>query len=165
MPGEYWEYNVDSPGGTFEVVLRAASNSGGTGRQLEVTVDGVTLGVATYDGTGWQTFADYSVGTISMPAGPHTVRVTSLTGNTNFNHIDFRTVMVGCSNGTLPGKVEAEDYCAFFESDTSINHGAANFPACDRGDGVDIEATVDDHTPELQHRMDRARRVLGVQRR
>ena len=75
------------------------SNGGSTGRQLEVTVDGAVLGVATYNGSGWQSFADYSVGTISLTPGPHTVRVTSLSGNTNFNHIDFIASGPTCSDG------------------------------------------------------------------
>ena len=99
VPGEYWEYNVVSPGGGFEIILRAASNNGGLARSLEVTVDGVVLGSVTYDGTGWQSFADYSVGVTTLTPGPHTIRVTSLSGNTNFNHLELIATGPSCSDG------------------------------------------------------------------
>ena len=147
-PGEFLDYQLTSPGGEFEIVLRGSSNT--SGRELAVALDGVELGSVTFNGTGWQSFQDLSVGTFQIPPGAHDLRVTFVNGNTNLNHLEF--VLVGdsgdaCSNGSAPLLVEAEDYCLANESTPDANNGANNAPQCDRGDGVDIEATQDGEAP------------------
>ena len=122
VPGEYWEYNIQSPGGGFEIFLRAASNATTALRELEVMIDGVVFGSVTYTGSGWQAFASYSVGTASLPPGPHTVRVTSLSGNTNFNHIDFVATGPTCSDG-----IQNQD-------ETDVDCGGSTCGGCGVGD-------------------------------
>jgi hypothetical protein len=58
------------------------------------------------------------------------------TQDVNLNYITIEPVL------TAPTRVQAESYVRFVESDTE-NHGAADSPQCDRGDGVDAQATTD----------------------
>ena len=133
VPGEYWEYNVLSPGGTFDIVARAASNSNLTGLQLEAAVDGTPIGTVTFDGSGWQSFADYAFGAIALAPGPHTIRVTSLTGNTNFNHLDIVTAAPSCSDG-----IQNQD-------ETDVDCGGAVCGAC----AIGGQCLVDDDCASL----------------
>ena len=99
VPGEYWEYNVLSPGGLYNIIVRAAGNTGATNLVMEVSVDGGLLGTVSYSGSGWQNFADYDAGVVDLGAGSHTIRVTSVSGNTNFNHIDIIAAAASCGDG------------------------------------------------------------------
>ena len=145
--GEYLDYQLDSPGGTFEIRLRAASRGNIVDRVIAAELDGADIGSVTFDGAGWQTYSDLSLGLVDIPSGAHTLRVIFSNGLVNLNHIEFVQSVSACENGTLPARVEAEDYCSFFESTPGTNSGANNAPQCDRGDGVDSEATADSGSP------------------
>ena len=47
-----------------------------------------------------------------------------------------------CINANVPGRMEAEDYVDFNDSD-NVNEGASDSPSCDRGDGVDMGLNTD----------------------
>jgi hypothetical protein len=42
-----------------------------------------------------------------------------------------------CVEPNIPGRIEAEDYVDYNDSDTT-NEGAGDYPSCDNGDGVDL---------------------------
>lgn len=44
---------------------------------------------------------------------------------------------------TLPARIEAEDYVKRWDTSHDNNQGRSGSPACDRGDGVDMETTSD----------------------
>ena len=87
--GEYLDYQLNSPGGQFDIILRAASSTGMTGRELAVALDGTAVGSVTFDGTGWQSFTDLTLAGVTMSAGIHDLRVTFVNGATNLNHLEF----------------------------------------------------------------------------
>ena len=86
--GEWLEYDISSSGGTFDLVLRLAANSGG--KTVTVKLDGNVVGTVTAPSLGWQTWRDRTISNVSIPAGGHTLRVEFNNGGVNFNYIDVQ---------------------------------------------------------------------------
>lgn len=86
--GEWLEYDINSSGGTFDLVLRLASNK--ANKTVTVKLDGNVVGTVTAPSTGWQSWGNRTISNVSIPAGPHTLRVEMDTGKTNFNYIDIQ---------------------------------------------------------------------------
>ena len=101
VAGEYLEYNITSPGGSYDIVLRAASLR--TNRQVSVTLDGAAVGSVSFSGSGWQSFADYTISNVAIPAGNRVVRVTWDTNDVNLNHLEFVTHVPGVGS-TFTGR-------------------------------------------------------------
>ncbi|HWZ93236.1 MAG TPA: collagen-binding domain-containing protein [Polyangiaceae bacterium] len=133
-PGEWLEYSISLPSARkLNIVSRVASAL--TGKTFKLSIDGQAVGGSqSAPSDGWQAFADRTLPEVSLTAGTHTVRVTFETGDMNLNYIDFTP-----GTAALPARVEAEDYQRAAESTPASNQGNA----CNRGDGVDKEATSD----------------------
>ena len=86
--GEWLEYDINSSGGTFDLVLRLASNK--ANKTVTVKLNGNVVGTVTAPSTGWQSWGNRTISNVNIPAGPHTLRVEMDTGKTNFNYIDIQ---------------------------------------------------------------------------
>lgn len=86
--GEWIEYDLESGGGTFDLVLRVASNK--SGKTITVKLDGNSVGTITSPSTGWQSWADRTISNVSIPAGSHTLRLEWDTGKVNLNYVDIQ---------------------------------------------------------------------------
>ncbi len=132
--GEWTEYDVLAPqAGYFAYVLRAAS--GASGKTESLWLDGVKQGTFSIATGGWDTYQDFG-SSFFLSQGPHVLRVTYDTGDTNLNYINLVPVL------TSPARVPASGYSRFFDTDLT-NNGAASAPQCDKGDGEDFAANTD----------------------
>ncbi len=128
--GEWLEYEVDvASAGSFDSGLRLASSPGGS---VSVSVDGSSIGSVFVPSGAWQSYSDYVLST-NLASGTHTIRVSFTTGDVNFNYMDIQF-----SGQTSPGRIEAENFTAAFDT-TSGNRGDAG---CNTGD-TDSEFTGD----------------------
>jgi len=89
--GEWLEYTVDvASSGTYDVSARVASNAGGG--TLSVSVDGTQQLSASPAGTGgWQSWSTASLGSVSLSAGTHVIRLTTDTSGLNINNLTFES--------------------------------------------------------------------------
>jgi subtilisin family serine protease len=136
--GEWLEYDVNvASAATFDAILRLGS--GLNDKSVRLLVDGIDRGTRTAPNVGWSSFGDREISSIFLGAGQHVVRVEFLTSDVNFNYIDIRLH----TPITLPGRIEAENFDRFNESDAP-NHGALNGSVqCDQGSSVDLYHTSD----------------------
>ena len=86
--GEWLEYDISSSGGTFDIVLRLASNK--SGKTVTVKLNGNPVGTVTSPNTGWQSWDNRMISNVSIPAGGHTIRIEFDNGNVNFNYLDIQ---------------------------------------------------------------------------
>lgn len=132
---EWLEYDISVPtSGSLAFVARLAASAANSRVRLEL--NGVSLGSRTLGNAGANSYEDQTF-TISAAAGNYTLRVVFETANVNLNYV-YAGFVAG-----VPGRLEAERYLRYNELDPSANQGAASSPQCNRGDGVDIEATSD----------------------
>lgn len=92
--GEWLSYPATvQQAGTFTVVARVASQVSGS-KTLHLEVDGVALAtVSTSAADGWQRYSDLALGSVSLAAGAHRLRVVFETGHVNLNYLNVtRTV-------------------------------------------------------------------------
>lgn len=124
--GDYTEYNIDvSSSGLYRLDARVASQY--SSGQMDVQINGASLGILSIPNTGgWQSFTTIST-TLSLATGTHRLRLEFPVGNFNLNWISFSTVsgnaptqsptdlpQTGCTAATafvLPGLIQAEEYC------------------------------------------------------
>jgi hypothetical protein len=141
--GEWTEYNILVPeAGTYDVILRAATAK--TGVRVHIEVDGIyAAGPLSIPKIAWHSYTNV-IGTTYLSAGPHQLRIVFDTGNINLNYIEILKSDVEIEpeepSGpiTLPARIEAEEYSAYYDS-TVQNRGEAS---CAPG-GVDMEFTGD----------------------
>jgi endonuclease/exonuclease/phosphatase family metal-dependent hydrolase len=146
--GEWLEYTVNIPTGTFKVDFRVASaNTGGGALHLEM--NGAALGnPVTFAGTtGWQTWQTVSTGNIQISGGTKRLRLVIDKGGFNLNSITFRQIVVREPfSGTpvaLPGKIEAEHYDKGAQGNGFFDLTASNQGGAFRNDAVDVEACLE----------------------
>ena len=113
--GEWLEYDVTVPqSGLFDFTARLASAN--TGRTLQLSIDGASIGSLTSPSTGYNAFEDRKLQNVSLSAGPHVLRATFTQGDLNLNYIDIsvQPVVQGYSFGAAAG------YNAFVFQDLSL---------------------------------------------
>ncbi len=135
--GEWLEYDVTSSGARFDLSLRLSADVGSTGKRASVAFNGTKVGAVTVSGTGFGNYADYPIRGVYLAPGRYKLRVTFDTGGVNFDRMGVTQLY-----SDLPGKIEAERYARFADSDT-VNSGAVSSPACNQGDAVDLQTTTD----------------------
>jgi endoglucanase len=89
--GEWLQYSINVPAGTYRANVRVASQGGGGSYSL--LIDGVqVVGSTAVNNTGgWQTWATQSSGAFAVSAGTHTLRI-NVSGAMNLNWIDIASV-------------------------------------------------------------------------
>jgi len=147
--GEWLEYTVSIPPGTYDIEARVASIAGGN--RLGIALGEETLGILEVPDTGdWQAWRTISLSDVSVPdGGTQVLRLVIDTDDRyafNLNWIEFARTQsaYGGSAPELPGRIQAEDYdeggegVAYRDADSSNDGGAY------RDDGVDIQRARDD---------------------
>ncbi|HWZ88584.1 MAG TPA: carbohydrate-binding protein, partial [Polyangiaceae bacterium] len=140
--GEWLEYTVNvASAGSYQLTARVASGTAGT-KTVGVTLDGSSLGQASFtDASGWQSWRDLVIGTVSLSAGAHELRIQMVTGGFNLNYLDVTQQQTTAI--PLPGRIQAESYNPGGEGvgyhDTTAGNTGGQF----RQDNVDIETTSD----------------------
>jgi len=93
--GEWLNYTVDAPAGTYPLEVRVANI--GTGARFHVEVDGVdhTGEVTLPDTGGWQNWQTVPVGNISLTGGTHVIRFVFDTAGTSGGVGNFNWFQIG----------------------------------------------------------------------
>ncbi|OCT12864.1 hypothetical protein A8709_21265 [Paenibacillus pectinilyticus] len=89
--GEWYKYNVSvKANGSYNLGLRYATTY--TGTQVRVWVDSTDVtGVVTLPSTGgWDNWQTYSIKGLNLPAGNHTIKVETVTGEFDFYTMQFK---------------------------------------------------------------------------
>ena len=87
--GETLDYTLELGEGTYDLSARVASE--GTG-SYTLSIDDNVVGSDEVTTSGWQVFETQSVGSITVAAGTHTVRVTVDGGSFNLNWINLELI-------------------------------------------------------------------------
>ena len=87
--GEWLEYDIVVPSTkTYDIVVRLASAL--AGKYVRIVIDGGAPSTNLVSpASGWQVYGDVVYPNQILTAGNHTLRVQMVTGDTNFNYIDF----------------------------------------------------------------------------
>jgi glucose/arabinose dehydrogenase len=136
-----WNIAVPSAG-KYTITTRSATWAA-TG--LKVFVDNVekaTLSLpATWTGAGsqYQTWQSFTTSAFDVGQGTRALRIQFTGGSQNLNWVKVTPAGNPTTGVVVPARIEAEAYTAFAESTPASNAGGA----CNRNDGVDMEATTD----------------------
>jgi len=89
--GEWLEYTTNATAGTYNIVVRAASNNNPNTGSLRVLLDGTVLGTVSVPYTGgWQTWQDFTISNVTIGSGTGRIlRLESVGGGFNINSIRF----------------------------------------------------------------------------
>jgi len=129
VDGEWLEYTVqvDSTA-EYDVSVRVASDLGGG--SFDLSVDGTQVGSASFAATGgWQAWSTVDVGTISLSAGEHVVRVDMTATDWNLNWLEFTESSSSGGSGNTVFAVNAggAEYTAgdgtVYQADTNVSGG------------------------------------------
>jgi CxxC motif-containing protein (DUF1111 family) len=94
--GEFLQYTLTLPAGTYAVATRVASAIGGGAYTL--LLNGATIGGNTVANTGgWQSFQTQIIGNVTVTGSPQTLRLNVTAAGFNINWIDLTPVS---TNGT-----------------------------------------------------------------
>ncbi|NOU64575.1 family 43 glycosylhydrolase [Paenibacillus sp. LMG 31461] len=88
--GDWYKYNVSvQANGTYNLGLRYATTN--TGTQVKVWIDSTDVtGVVTLPSTGgWDNWQTYTIKGLTLPAGNHTIKVETVTGEFDFYTLQF----------------------------------------------------------------------------
>lgn len=146
--GEWLEYSVNIPSGTYTVDARIASANTGNGT-LHFELNGTIIGTPlTFSPSGgWQTWKTVSLPAFDVTGGSKKLRVVIDKGGFNLNSITFNQIIVRAPyNGTpvsLPGKIEAEQYDKGAAGNAYMDLSASNTGGVYRTDAVDMEACTE----------------------
>ena len=89
--GEWLQYTLTLPAGTYAVSTRVASATGGGAYTL--LLNGATIGSGTVPNTGgWQTFQTQVIGNVTITGSPQTLRLNITAAGFNINWIDLTLV-------------------------------------------------------------------------
>ncbi len=120
--GEWLKYtiNVANPG-AYQVNVRAARATTGNGA-LRIEIDGISLGTVTIAPTAsWDTQNTFSLPSIPLSAGTHSLRLIADTGTFDFNWIEF--IYVGppptVSMGNSPPEIVSGGSATLYWSSTN----------------------------------------------
>lgn len=95
--GEWLEYSVNIPNGTYNITARVASQSG-SGMSITAKLDGITLGTINLGTTGgWQIWKDFTLNGVNISNGGNgkVLRLEINGGSFNLNNITFTLVSSG----------------------------------------------------------------------
>jgi glucose/arabinose dehydrogenase len=127
--------------GNYTVTTRSATWAATSVKVFVDNVEKTTLNLpATWTGTGnqYQTWQSFTSSAIALTQGTRALKLVFSGGNQNLNWAKV-TASAPPTGVVVPAKIEAEAYNAFNESTPASNSGGA----CNRNDGVDMEATTD----------------------
>ncbi|MET0533363.1 MAG: carbohydrate-binding protein [Steroidobacter sp.] len=96
--GEWLEYSINVPAGSYRANVRVASESGGGSYNLQIDGAQVVGSTAVGSTGGWQAWTTLSSGVFNIAAGTHTLRI-NVAGAMNLNWID---IAPASSSGSLP---------------------------------------------------------------
>lgn len=107
--GDWMDYVVDIPvSGTYAFTVRVASNPGDA--NLQVQVNGSSLGNIAFDTTGgWQVWTSHST-TIQLAQGTQTIRLYAETGGWNINWFQIGTGDGNSQDVVIPLHIEYAQY-------------------------------------------------------
>jgi hypothetical protein len=91
--GEWLNYLITvTQTDNYAFICRVASGVAGT-KTLQIAIDGADVGGAINftSATGWQTWVDASSTPVLLTAGNHTMKVSFITGDINFNQVDVKS--------------------------------------------------------------------------
>lgn len=138
---EYLEYQITvNQSGAYKFVARASTAR--TDAQFDLSLNGTKIGSTQQipQTASWQTYQDLEVALGNLSVGDYTLRYTFVNDGSNLNYIEIQDDG-GSSFGStvsVPGKVEAENFVAYFDK-TSGNAGGGSNTDVD----VDMKATSD----------------------
>lgn len=113
--GEWLEYSVTLSAGTYNVISRVASPSGGG--SYELSVDGDVFATDNVDSTGgWQTYTTHDNGQITVQAGTYTLRLNVLNAGFNINWLQL-TLTDDLDND---GDVDLGEVTALYDATTVL---------------------------------------------
>ncbi|MEM9885370.1 MAG: galactose oxidase-like domain-containing protein [Bacteroidota bacterium] len=127
--GEWLEYTVDAQSGNYDIIVTASSGSTGAVGDLQLSLDGVNLGVADITSTGsWFTTQDFTISNVDINGGNDKVLRLTIVNGESFD-IDKVTFVrnLACDDDDNDGVCNADDVCPNFD-DNLIG------TACDDGD-------------------------------
>jgi hypothetical protein len=104
LTGEWLEYSVNvASNGKYDMEFRVAKD--GTGGLFHVEMDGVNVtgSIAVPNTGGWQVWETVEVKNISMTSGSHILKVAFDSDYTNFNYMNFKTVITGVESNESSG--------------------------------------------------------------
>lgn len=143
--GDWVDFRVNVPtAGTYTLKYRYASTV--SNAQLSLLQGTTLLGTSVLQNTGgWQTWQTQT-STVSLGAGAQTLRVRVDQPGFNLNWFSLAAEPCAASTPiTVPGKVEAENYCDVFgltPEQTSDLGGGSNLGWADAGDWSDYRINV-----------------------
>lgn len=102
--GEWLDYTVNSTAGTYNIVIRGASNNNPNGGAVKVLLDGAVLGQVTIPYTGgWQAWQDFTISNVAIAAGTgRTLQLAFVGGGFNVNSVRFATSGGNTGNPNTP---------------------------------------------------------------
>lgn len=84
--GETLDYSVELAAGTYDLTMRVASPTTGS---YTLLVDGDIIDSSTVATNGWQAFETQALGSVTLEAGEHTLRMIADSGSFNFNWLNL----------------------------------------------------------------------------
>lgn len=140
-PNDTVQWNIAVPtSGNYTVTTRSATWAA---TSLKVFVDDVEKATLSLPATWtsganqFQTWQSFTTPAIALTQGTRSLKLQFMGASQNLN---WAKVTAATTTGVVvPARIEAEAYTAFNEGTPASNQGGA----CDRGDGVDKEATTD----------------------
>jgi beta-glucanase (GH16 family) len=134
VPGEWIEYTVDGPAGTYDIEVRVASAvEGGT---LHLEFDGEDgTGPISFPGTGgWQNWTTVRVEDVPLGVGVRTMRIAMDAGEFNVNRIS----VVRPPDADEDGVPDRRDNCPEIPNPEQADHDGDGFGnVCDPDDDAD----------------------------
>ena len=127
--GEWLEYTVDAQSGNYDIIVTASSGSTGAVGDLQLSLDGVNLGVANITSTGsWFTTQNFTISNVDINGGDDKVLRLTVVNGESFD-IDKVTFVrnLACDDDDNDGVCNADDVCPNFD-DNLIG------TSCDDGD-------------------------------
>lgn len=115
--GEWYKYNVNvKANGTYNLGLRYATTN--TGTQVRVWLDSTDVtGAVTLPSTGgWDNWQTYTIKGLNLPAGNHSLKVETVTGEYDFNTLQF----VAADNASF---TKTDNFTTSFSSDWNWSGG------------------------------------------
>jgi hypothetical protein len=108
--GEWLEYTVDVTPGTYDITFRVATEK--SGRQIDVTLDGTSLGTLDVPTTGdWYTYQTATLSDVSIDAdGEHVLRLEAINNGFVLNWVEFASVETATPTETATTTDTEDDY-------------------------------------------------------
>jgi hypothetical protein len=144
--GDWLEYRVSSPGGSFLFHVEVASAMSGGSFELRTSTGELLTTMTVPNSGGWQNWTSIT-NYITVPAGNHTIRITSTSAASwNINWLEFRQGQNPPPGYvTIPARIEAEAYITMNGVQTEATSdagGGQNVGYIDPGDWIEYNIAV-----------------------